>query len=106
VRAARFRLEALEERTVPSTFVVDRLTDANPSGGEGSGMAGDLRYCLGQVADGDAVTFAVTGSINLTAWLPALNHDIRSDGPGPGLLSIRGPPQVASTWGRPSASPG
>jgi hypothetical protein len=71
--------------------MVDRLTDANPgSGGEGSGLAGDLRYCLGQVADGDAVTFAVTGSINLTAALPSLAHDVRIDGPGAALLTIRG----------------
>jgi hypothetical protein len=45
VRAARLWLEALEDRTVPSTFVVDRLTDANPGGGgEGSGLTGDLCY--------------------------------------------------------------
>src|SRR5262249_15595058 len=39
---ARLALEALEDRALLSTFVVDRLTDT----GAGEGLAGDLRYCI------------------------------------------------------------
>jgi hypothetical protein len=46
IRKARHRLrltlEVLEDRWVPSTFTVNSLTDL----GAGSGMAGDLRYCI------------------------------------------------------------
>src|SRR6266849_2577185 len=58
----RPRLEALEDRTLLSTFMVDRLTDM----GEGSDLAGDLRYCITQAANGDSIQFGVQGVINLT----------------------------------------
>ena len=38
-RAHRLQLEVLEDRTLLSTFLVDRLTDT----GDGSGLVGDLR---------------------------------------------------------------
>jgi hypothetical protein len=43
-RARRFvpRLEGLEDRTVPTTFTVNSLGDA----GAGTGLTGDLRYCV------------------------------------------------------------
>src|SRR5262249_35748914 len=40
----RLALEMLEDRWVPSTFTVNSTADL----GTGSGMAGDLRYCLTQ----------------------------------------------------------
>src|SRR5262249_933215 len=61
-RSHRPRLEPLEGRTLLSTCVVDRLTDAS----EGTGLMGDLRYCLSRAADGDTIQFGVTGTINLT----------------------------------------
>jgi hypothetical protein len=86
VRAVRPRLEVLESRNLLSTWVVDRVTDT----GAGAGLAGDLRYCLTQAADGDAVTFGVTGTIDLTRALPTLTRGVRIEGPGPGLLAVRG----------------
>src|SRR5262245_27787872 len=73
----RPRLEALEERAVPSVYTVDRLTDL----GEGAGLAGDLRYCITQAnaAPGDdTITFGVTGTINLTMYssLPNLTGSV------------------------------
>ena len=51
-------LEALEPRVVLSTFTVDLPTDNAPTtGGVGSGLAGDLRYCITQAnADNQANT--------------------------------------------------
>jgi hypothetical protein len=86
VRAYRPRFEVLEARHLLSTYVVDRLTDT----GAGSGLAGDLRYCIGQAADGDAITFGVTGTINLTGGL-YLFHNISIEGPGADLLTVSGP---------------
>jgi hypothetical protein len=80
-------LEVLENRTLLSFAgcIVDRLSDT----GAGSGLMGDLRYCITNVTDGDAITFAVQGTINLTGPLPDLTHSISIDGPGPGLLNVR-----------------
>jgi hypothetical protein len=85
VRAYRPRFEVLEARHLLSTYVVDRLTDT----GAGSGLAGDLRYCINQAADGDAITFGVTGTINLTGSL-YLGHNISIEGPGADLLTASG----------------
>src|SRR5262249_17222036 len=65
--------------------IVDRLTDT----GAGSGLMGDLRYCITNVTDGDAITFAVQGTINLTGALPDLTHGISIEGPGPDMLTVR-----------------
>src|SRR6266404_1409199 len=63
------QLEAFEDRTLLSTFTVDRVTDT----GQGSGLAGDLRYCVTQATSGqDTIAFSVTGTINLTKALPDL----------------------------------
>ena len=85
-RAYRPRFEVLEARHLLSTYVVDRLTDT----GAGSGLAGDLRYCINQAADGDAITFGVTGTINLASALPGLAHNISIEGPGADLLTASG----------------
>jgi hypothetical protein len=87
VRAFRPCLEVLEARHLLSTYLVDRLTDT----GAGSGLTGDLRYCIGHTADGDAITFGdgLTGVITVGDALPTLTHSITIDGPGPGLLSIK-----------------
>lgn len=67
------------------TFSVDRLTDA----GEGEGLIGDLRYCITNAIDGDAITFAVIGTINLTRALPELRQNISIEGPGANQLTVR-----------------
>jgi hypothetical protein len=80
------KVEALEHRTLLSTFVVDRLTDA----GQGSDVAGDLRYCITYAADGDNIQFGVQGVINLTQNLPHLSHGISIQGSGQDVLTVSG----------------
>jgi hypothetical protein len=77
----RPRLEILEDRTLLSDCTVSLLTD--------TGEKGDLRYCITQAADGDTVSFKVTGTINLTKALPDLTHSISIEGPGADLLTVR-----------------
>ncbi len=82
-------LEALESRTLLSVFTVDRLTDS--AFGQGSGQAGDLRYCIqNAVNDGDVIAFGVTGTIRLGAALPDLTHSLNIAGPGADLLTVSG----------------
>src|SRR5947209_19009485 len=85
-RHYRLQLEALEDRLLPSVFTVDRLTDA----GQGSGLAGDFRYCVTQATSGqDTIAFSVTGTINLTKALPDLTKSVSINGPGVALLTVR-----------------
>jgi hypothetical protein len=84
-RACRPRLEILEDRTLPSTFLVDHLADDTV----GSGLTGSLRYAITNATDNDHITFGVTGTINLTGGLPNLTHSISIDGPGANLLTVR-----------------
>ena len=58
-------LEALEPRVVLSTFTVDLPTDNAPTtGGVGSGLAGDLRYCITQAnADNQANTIVFDSAV-------------------------------------------
>jgi hypothetical protein len=85
VRACRPRLEVLEDRALPSTFLVDHLADDTM----GSGLTGSLRYALTHAADNDHITFGVTGTINLTGALPNLTHSISIEGPGATQLTVR-----------------
>lgn len=93
-RSARFRsfrprMEALEGRELLAVCTVDRLTDT----GEGQGLAGDLRYCIGQAQDGDTIRFSVEGIVTLARGaLPDLIRSIAIEGPGPRALTVRGVP--------------
>ena len=76
---------------ISQTYIVDRLTDANPaSGGQGTGLTGDLRYALTQAQTGDHISFSVTGTINLSSFLPMLTRNISIDGPGADILTVDG----------------
>jgi hypothetical protein len=90
-RNVTLRLEALEDRTLLSVVVVDRLTDNNPGGaGEGGNGMGDLRWCIVQSRlEADTITFAVTGIIILGSRLPTLTRSVSIEGPGPNLLIVR-----------------
>src|SRR5262245_64909367 len=62
----RLWLHSLEERSVPSTFVVDRNTD---SATDGTGLVGSLRYCLTAAnanAQADTITFSGVSAITLS----------------------------------------
>lgn len=80
---------------VPSeaaTYVVDRASDANPSGqGQGANLVGDLRYAISNALSGDQITISVSGTIQLAAALPALTRNICIQGPGANLLTVQGP---------------
>jgi hypothetical protein len=65
--------------------VVDRLTDT----GVGTDLTGDLRYAISHAADGDAIAFSVTGTINLSGALPSLTHSVSIEGPGADQLTVR-----------------
>jgi hypothetical protein len=86
-RVACFRpsVETLEDRNLLSTYTVDHLADDLV----GDGLNGSLRYALTHAVDGDAITFGVTGTINLTGALPDLTHSISIEGPGPEQLTVR-----------------
>ncbi len=74
-----------------ATFLVDRVSDANPAGGgEGSGLSGDLRFCLTHAGTGDVVGFSVVGTIGLGATLPVLTGNITIQGPSAELLTVQG----------------
>jgi hypothetical protein len=86
-RSDRPLLEVLEDRTLLSTYVVDSLTDT----GTGSGLAGDLRYCITNATSGsDTIAFAqgLTGAIALESALPNLNASVSIEGPGADKLTI------------------
>ena len=61
-RSCVLRLEELESRLTPNAYTVNILGDASGSvGGQGSGLSGDLRYCLSQAIQdhqADTITFA------------------------------------------------
>jgi hypothetical protein len=85
-----WRVEALEERTLLSTWTVNSLGDT----GAGTGQSGDLRYCITQAdaTTGDnTINFSVTGTITLNSILPPLSNttgltDI--EGPGPAKMNV------------------
>ena len=90
-RLYRPLLEGLEDRTLLSLYTVDRLTDT----GDGSGGAGDLRYCVSQATDGDVINFAVQGTIMAAAPYGhpqafEITHSISIQGPGQDVLTISG----------------
>ena len=95
---ASFRpgLEILEDRTLLSTYVVNSLTDT----GTGSGLAGDLRYCIAHATSGsDTISFAanLTGTITLESPLPTLNASVAIQGPGAAALTVeKDPLEIAS----------
>ncbi len=90
------RVEILEDRTMPSTYIVNSLTDT----GAGSSLAGDLRYCITYATSGqDTISFGVTGTILLESALPALNASVAIQGPGASQLDVVRDPASAFSFG-------
>ncbi len=94
---ASFRpwLEALENRLAPSVFTVNSTGDT----GTGSGLNGDLRYCITQAninAGTNSIRFSPTvfGSpktITLTSALPVVtDNNLTITGPGVNLATVSG----------------
>ena len=76
-------LEVLEGRDVLSTFTINSLTDT----GSGSGLTGDLRYCITQAINDptsgpEYIQFSIPGNttIALTGPLPAITRPMTIDG--------------------------
>jgi hypothetical protein len=53
-------------------------------------MTGDLRYCINQAADEDAITFGVQGTITLTQGELAIGKDLNIVGPGVDHVAVSG----------------
>ena len=102
-RAFRPLIELLEDRTVPSIYTVNALTDNGTGGsgtGIGSGLAGDLRYCVTHATSGsDTITFGVTGTIKLAIPLGYLNASVAIQGPGASQLTVEHDPANGYSWG-------
>jgi hypothetical protein len=87
-------VETLEVRALlSSTFVVDSITDT----GTGSGLTGDIRYCIAQANQsanaGSTITFsaALTGStITLSQGELVISDAMTITGPGASSLTISG----------------
>src|SRR5262249_16452953 len=81
-------LEALENRTLLSTCVVNSLGDV----GIGRfGGVGDLRYCLNKAnanPSEDLIIFSVAGTIKLRKALPDITDDLIIAGPGADQLTV------------------
>jgi hypothetical protein len=93
-RRSRPQLEALESRTLLTTYVVNNPFDNNNNGSGFTGTTGDLRYALTNATDGDTITFdaSVVGpgkTIDLTAALPDITHNITIQGPGANQLTVQ-----------------
>ena len=71
-----------------ATYTVNSAADNNA----GAGTSGDLRYCLGHVAEGDAITFSLPNptTITLTQGEIFVQNSVTLTGPGTGSLFING----------------
>jgi hypothetical protein len=81
-------LERLEDRALLSgLYTVNSLGDV----GAGSGLSGDLRYCITQADSnpGSTVQFGVTGTISLHSSLPDVGANMKIVGPGAGKLTVQ-----------------
>ena len=81
-------LGVVANASAATTWTVISLADTNT----GSSHSGTLRWVIGQAANGDAINFqsGLTGTIGLTAALPAIAVDITIDGPGATVITVSG----------------
>jgi hypothetical protein len=84
LRSFRPLLEALEDRTVPSTFTVTNLLDTGP---------GALRAAVAAAnanPGADTIDFATTGTIALTSGELDITDSVTINGPGASALTVSG----------------
>ncbi len=92
VERARIGLEPIEDRLLLSTCTVTALTDT----ASGSGLEGDLRYCLNlsntSPAPDNRIEFAsgLAGTITLSKGELRILQNVEIDGPGADKLTISG----------------
>src|SRR5438876_9034570 len=85
---SRLTLLACEDRLAPATFTVNALTDT----GAGSGLAGDLRYCVTQA--NDEADYPGADTINFDSTLFGTAKTILLTG---GQLPITAPVNIQGT---------
>ena len=81
-RMPRLAVEALEDRSLPSTFTVTNLLDTG---------AGSLRAAVASAnasAGADTIDFATTGTIALTSGQLDISDSLTINGPGAGALTV------------------
>src|SRR5262245_11997985 len=99
------RLETLEDRTVPSTFLVENLADQGPGSLRQAVLDANIQF------GADTIRFAdgLQGTIGLTGGELGITDILRIDGPGASVLAVSGNHQRGSSVsaaGRRSPSPG
>lgn len=101
-RHSMLRLQRLEDRTTPTTFIVLNNFDAGPD---------SLRDCVSKangMAGTDTIKFdpAVVGMITLTTGELPINETVDITGPGAGVLTVSGnnASRIFNTTGAPAAS--
>jgi Calx-beta domain-containing protein len=82
--AARLRVEALEDRCMPSTFTVLSLLDNGPDSLRAAVVAANAN------PGADAINFATTGTIALTSGQLDITDSLTINGPGADALSVSG----------------
>jgi hypothetical protein len=82
--ASRLRVEALEDRCMPSTFTVLNLLDNGPDSLRAAVVAANAN------SGADAIDFAVTGTIPLTSGQLDITDSLTINGPGASALTVSG----------------
>ena len=85
-KGSRLTVEALEDRTVPSTFLVTTTAD------NGAGSLRSALLAANAVSGADTILFSssVHGTITLTSGELSITDDLTIAGPGADRLSVSG----------------
>src|SRR5262249_30880637 len=81
---SRLKVEALEDRSLPSTFTVLNLLDSGPDSLRAAVAAANAN------PGADTIDFAVTGTIGLTSGELDITDSVTINGPGASALTVSG----------------